>query len=479
VCPSGHTFFFNVILPNFACLNDKKNQPMIHLSVDASQVMPFLSQKDLEGIQNEIKNARDLLLKGNGPGNQFLGWLGLPSEQPGVLIDRILTDAEKIRKQSEILVVAGIGGSYLGARALIEALGDPLVMIRGKKTSGEYPLILYAGHNLSENYHLRLLETLENYSFSVVVISKSGTTTETATAFRLLKGLLEKKYGERKSRERIYAITDAERGALKQMAQTEGYSTYVLPDSVGGRFSVLSPVGLLPVAAAGINVKELLAGAKTMEEYLKTAGEMTENPAMLYAGIRNLLYRKGRMIEILVSYEPGMSFFIEWWKQLFGESEGKKHKGLFPAGAGFTTELHSLGQFIQDGTRNLFETVLSFEENPGMKLVVPGNKENLDDLNFLTGKRLQEINKMAELGTILAHVDGGVPNIRIQLPSISEETLGELIYFFEYACAVSGYTLGVNPFDQPGVEAYKKNMFTLLGKPGYEKETLELRKRLK
>jgi glucose-6-phosphate isomerase len=450
---------------------------MIELSVDISRVVPFLSGVGLTGIREEILLAYDGLMSRKGAGREFLGWLDLPSDFPDDLLSRIQQDAERIRSRSEILVVVGIGGSYLGSRAVMEALGNPFKMLQMKGKPGN-PFVLFAGQNLSGSYHKFLLELLDMYSYSVVVISKSGTTTEPAVAFRLLKDHLEKKTGKQDARQRIIAVTDSSQGALKKMADDEGYSTYVIPDDVGGRYSVLTPAGLLPVAAAGYRIEGILQGASRMEDHLKRTTMPEENPAMLYAAARNLLYRQGKRIEILVSYEPGMSCFVEWWKQLYGESEGKQHKGIFPAGAGFTTDLHSLGQFIQEGSRILFETVLSFGEPSSGGLKVPADAGNLDGLNFLSGRTLDGINRMAELGTLLAHVDGRVPNIRIRMPSLTEEAIGEMIYFFEFACALSGYTLGINPFDQPGVEAYKKNMFALLGKPGYEKESEEIRKQL-
>ena len=337
--------------------------------------------------------------------------------------------------------------------------------------------MVYAGENLSEDYHNSLLKLLDEVDYSVAVISKSGTTTEPAVAFRMIKSQLEKKYGREIAAGRIFAITDAAKGALKKMAEIENYTTYIIPDDIGGRYSVLTPVGLLPFAVAGFDIGKLLDGARMMEDLLFSTSDPTVNPSVTYAAIRNALYRNGKIIEVMVNYEPRLFFFGEWWKQLFGESEGKENKGIFPAGVSFTTDLHSMGQYIQEGLRNLFETVISVEHSNSV-LEVPADIENHDGLNYLAGKKLSEINHMAELGTMLAHVDGGVPNIRISLPSINEETIGQLIYFFEFSCALSGYTLGVNPFDQPGVEAYKKNMFALLGKPGYERKGEELKKRL-
>ncbi|HTX87930.1 MAG TPA: glucose-6-phosphate isomerase [Bacteroidales bacterium] len=450
---------------------------MIRLKLDTSQAASFLGQKDLEAAQQEIRDCHRVLMGRKGKGKDFLGWLDLPSGFPEELLQRIRSDAEKIRSHSDLLIVIGIGGSYLGARAVIEAL-EPSSGLPAPST-GKHPLrVLYAGHHLGEEYHKSLLQILDHYSYSLAVISKSGTTTEPAVAFRLLKDHLLKKYGGKGAKERIIAVTDASRGGLKKLADTQGYPSYVIPDDVGGRFSVLTPVGLIPIAAAGFDIVRLLSGAREMEQTLKQSVRYGENPAQQYAAVRNLLYRAGRTTEILASFEPGMHYLAEWWKQLFGESEGKEHKGIFPAAVGFTTDLHSMGQFIQDGSRNLFETVLSFGPASTGPLAVPGDPEDPDGLNFLAGKSLYEINRMAELGTRLAHVDGGVPNIRLEMPQVDEAVLGELLYFFEFSCALSGYALGVNPFDQPGVEAYKKNMFALLGKPGFEEEGKKLRKRL-
>ncbi len=451
---------------------------MERLKLDVSRAISFADEKALKSIPGEMEECFQLLTGKKGKGNDFLGWLDLPSGFPSDLLNRLRSDGEKIKGQSDILVAIGIGGSYLGARAVIESL-TPGLGLPDIRPGKDHPFLVYAGHNLSEEYHRTLLELLDHHKYSVVVISKSGTTTEPAVAFRFLKEHLEKKVGKKKAKERIFAVTDASKGALKKLADAEGYSSYVIPDDVGGRFSVLTPVGLLPIAAAGYDISKLLNGARMMEEYLKQAVSYKDNPAMQYAGIRNLLHRAGKAIEILVSFEPGMGYFIEWWKQLFGESEGKELKGIFPAGVNFTSDLHSMGQFIQEGSRVMFETVLSFGKPAAKELQVPIDPENLDGLNFLAGKSLHDINAMAETGTMLAHVDGGVPNIRIGLPAVDEEVLGSLVYFFEFSCALSGYALGVNPFDQPGVEAYKKNMFALLDKPGYEEESKRLKERLK
>ncbi len=444
------------------------------LKIEVGNVRPFLGEKCLSRFGAEISLCHAMLLSKNGKGNDFLGWMDLPEETEAGLVARIRSDAEKIRTMAEVFVVIGIGGSYLGSRAVIEALSDPFRPLAG---TGNNPRIIFAGENLSEDYHAHLMDLLDHKDYAVAVISKSGTTTEPAIAFRLIRNHLEAKYGREGARERIFAITDVARGALKTLASTEGYTTYVIPDDVGGRYSVLTPVGLLPIAVAGFDIAALLEGAREMRRDALASADCEQNPCAMYAAVRNILYRNGKLVEILVTYEPSLQYFIEWWKQLFGESEGKEHKGIFPAGVIFTSDLHSMGQYIQEGMRCLFETVISIEK-PSRQLTIPVDPENLDGLNFVAGKRLSEVNAQAELGTMLAHVDGGVPNIRISIPELNEYTLGGLIYFFEFSCALSGHALGVNPFDQPGVEAYKKNMFALLGKPGYEKETAEIRKRL-
>lgn len=435
---------------------------MIKLEIDISKALTFIDPSEWQRVEEEVIRQHKTLLAGTGKGNDFLGWLRLPSIFPGDLIKRIQEDAERIKKISEIYLVIGIGGSYLGARAVIEALSHNFPWLSSDNT---FPQVLFAGNNLGEDYHSDLLEILDEYDYSVAVISKSGTTTEPAIAFRLVKEHLKRKYGSNNVTERIIAITDASKGALKHLADKEGYQTYIIPDNVGGRYSVLTPVGLIPIAVAGFDIKQLLKGAREMQEHLFSAVSPGSNPAITYAAIRNALYRKGKRIEILVNYQPNLFYFTEWWKQLFGESEGKDNKGIYPSGANFTTDLHSLGQFIQEGTRDIFETVISVER-PRKELRISANEQDEDGLNYLAGKRISEVNEKAEQGTRLAHVEGGVPNSRISVPEIKEETLGQLIYFFEFACALSGYTLGVNPFDQPGVEAYKKKMFTLLGKPG-------------
>ncbi len=447
---------------------------MSSIHVDYSKALGFIDEKEILSYQEKINNYFEAIYSKKGKGNDFLGWVDLPSKTTPLLLDEIEKTAATLRAKSEVCVVVGIGGSYLGSRAVIEALSPAFNLLKKKKGN---PVILYAGHNISEDYLTQLLQVLNEKEYSVVVISKSGTTTEPALAFRLLRRHLEEKYGKKEAASRIVAITDKTRGALKQLADEKGYQTYVVPDDVGGRYSVLTPVGLLPIAVAGFDIKELIAGARRMESFVKNDYSIGVNPVSAYAAARNTLYNHGKAIEITVNYEPGLYFFTEWWKQLYGESEGKENKGIFPAGVSNTTDLHSMGQYIQEGVRNLFETVISVEK-PESTLTVPEDADNLDKLNYLAGRRINEVNHMAELGTTTAHVDGGVPNLRISIPEVSEPVLGELIYFYEMACAISGYILDVNPFDQPGVEAYKRNMFALLGKPGFEKETESIRKRL-
>ncbi|MFZ4399252.1 MAG: glucose-6-phosphate isomerase [Bacteroidales bacterium] len=447
---------------------------MIHLKIDTSRVNSFVSENEINAFQDKIDLSYSALLNKTSKGNEFLGWVNLPSEIDESLITQIEANAKTISSMAEIYVVIGIGGSYLGSRAVIEALSHNFAAL---KKDRKYPLIIYAGQNISEDYMADLIEILDQKDYALCVISKSGTTTEPAVAFRILKNHLEQKYGRENAKQRIVAITDKEKGALKKLADDEGYQTYVVPDDVGGRYSVLTPVGLLPVAVAGFDIRKLIEGAKNMQIHLADSSDISTNIASKYAAVRNALYYKGKTIEILVNYQPNLFYITEWWKQLYGESEGKENKGIFPAGVGFTTDLHSMGQYIQEGIRNIFETVLSVEKTQH-HFEVPFDKENLDGLNFIAGKRINEVNKMAELGTSLAHVDGGVPNIKITLAEINEYSLGELIYFYEFACGLSGYVLDVNPFDQPGVEAYKNNMFALLGKPGFEKQTEEIKKRV-
>lgn len=419
--------------------------------------------KDNEIAENAAaaEAALETVLAGTGRGNDFLGWVNLPDEISENDAEAVRKCARELAAKSDVIVVIGIGGSYLGARAVIEALQNPFAPY----LDGGNPKILYAGNNISEDYLHDLLEVLDSHDYSLVVISKSGTTTEPALAFRVLKDHCERKYGAAEAKLRIAAITDRERGALNTLAKQEGYPMFVIPDDVGGRYSVLTPVGLLPIAMAGFNIDKLVQGARDMRQYVISNPNYADNIVLQYALIRNLLYNKGLKVELMTSFEPQFFYFIEWFKQLFGESEGKEHKGIFPAGAIFSTDLHSLGQYIQDGTRQIFETVIAVE-NAHHKVGIPEDADNLDNLNYLQHRSIHEINQIARQGTRMAHVDGNVPNICVSVPLIDEYRLGELIYFFEMSCAVSGYLLGVNPFDQPGVEAYKKNMFRLLGKPG-------------
>ena len=434
----------------------------------------YFAEKQYEGNEAAAVKAMTTLEEGTGAGNDFLGWLHLPSEVKPELIASINKTAERLRENCDYVVCVGIGGSYLGAKAVITALSDSFADFYAPKP--HEPKILYAGQNIGEEYTAELEKLLTGKRFGIIVISKSGTTTEPAIAFRILKELLEKQAGKAAAKDLIVAVTDEKKGALRTLATQEGYETYVIPDNVGGRFSVLTPVGLLPIACAGHDIAKLVAGAAEMENTTKHAG--AENPCEVYARMRNALYQSGKKIEILVNYNPKLHYFSEWWKQLYGESEGKDGKGIFPASVDFTTDLHSMGQWIQDGERTIFETVLSVKE-PAITRRIPQDAANLDGINYLAGKRIDEVNKMAELGTKIAHVDGGVPNMRIEINKLDEHALGQLIYFFEKACGISGYMLGVNPFNQPGVEAYKKNMFALLGKPGYEKETEAIQAKLK
>ena len=441
------------------------------MKIDLTHINPFLEKDIVNELESRVPATYETIYKKTGAGNDFLGWVNLPSEIDENLLADIEKTAADLRKKSEIFVVVGIGGSYLGARAVIEALQNHFAPLAGEK-----PLIVYAGHNMSEDYLHDLMAVLDKKDYSLAVISKSGTTTEPAIAFRILKQHIINKYGEQEAASRIVAITDKAKGALKQLANVKSYKTYIVPDDVGGRFSVLTPVGLLPIAVAGIDIRALVKGAVEMEKQCK-ANPNKDNIVSQYAVARQTLYAQGLTNEIMVNYEPRLVYFSEWWKQLYGESHGKQHKGIFPASVTFSTDLHSMGQYIQDGLRNLFETVISVE-NSNFELRIPNESEDLDQLNYIAGKRISEVNHKAELGTVLAHEDGGVPNLRIVIPEVSACVLGELIYFFEMACAVSGYMLDVNPFDQPGVEAYKKNMFALLGKKGFEEQTAELNKRL-
>ncbi len=438
----------------------KETRDVVKVNVDSCA--NFVSFNDIESFSPAVIHANETLANKTGLGKDYLGWIKLPSEISEDLVDQIQFAAEKMAEKSEVIVVIGIGGSYLGARAVIDALSDNFNYLT-PKNKRVTPIMVYAGNNLGEDYHYDLIKALDNYDYSLIVISKSGTTTEPALAFRLLKNHLESKYSVPDARSRIIAITDKSKGALRKVAQHEGYKTFSIPDDVGGRYSVLTPVGLMPIAAAGINIKELIKGAVEMEKFLGAQKDLFANPANLYAATRNALYRKGQFIEILATYTPSLQYFIEWWKQLYGESEGKEHKGIFPAGVTLTTDLHSMGQLIQEGARNIFETVIKVGTS-NSTLLIPEAPDNADELNYLAGKKMSYVNEKAMEGTLMAHVDGGVPNIVVSIPELNARYLGQFIYFFEKACAVSGYLLGVNPFNQPGVEAYKKNMFKLLGK---------------
>ncbi len=447
---------------------------MLQIKLDLEQVYGFVPKDKILSFEKPVASAYRHIYHKTGAGNDFLGWVDFPTAISDEFLNQLNAHAAELQTKSEVFVVVGIGGSYLGARAVIEALQHhfgPMGFTNGK------PLVVYAGQNISEDYLADLLDLLDRKEYSMAVISKSGTTTEPAIAFRILKAHIEKKYGVTEARKRIVAITDKSRGALKQLADSEGYTSYVVPDDVGGRYSVLTPVGLLPISVAGADIRALVEGARMVENYSRAASNIHGNPIAMYAAARQALYQAGKTVEVMVNYEPRLFYFTEWFKQLYGESEGKENKGIFPAGVGFTTDLHSLGQYIQEGLRMMFETIITVDK-PRRELAVPDAATDLDQLNYIAGKRLHEVNRMAELGTILAHVDGGVPNIRIRIPEINAYNLGQLIYFFEMGCALSGYMLGVNPFDQPGVEAYKKNMFALLGKKGFEEQTAELRKRL-
>lgn len=441
------------------------------IQVITKDVAPVVTADAVEALRPEAEKALSMLYDGSGAGNDFLGWVKLPMETPQTLIDEINATASSLRENCEVIVAIGIGGSYLGAKAVIEALSNSFAPY----LHGEGTPVLFAGQNIGEDYLYELTQFLKGKKFGIIVISKSGTTTEPAIAFRLLKEQLENQIGKAEAAKRIVAITDAKRGALRQLATEEGYKTFVIADNVGGRFSVLTPVGLLPIAVAGYDIQKLIDGARLMQ--LAVAVPSKDNVAMTYAMTRNALYRAGKKIEILVNYNPKLHYVAEWWKQLYGESEGKDHKGIFPAAVDNSTDLHSMGQWIQDGERSIFETVISVQSTVNT-LEIPADAANLDGLNYIAGKRIDQVNKMAELGTRIAHVDGGVPNILVTVPAINEHYLGELLYFFEAACGISGYMLGVNPFNQPGVEDYKRNMFALLAKPGYEKETEAIRARM-
>ncbi|MDL2289992.1 glucose-6-phosphate isomerase [Paludibacteraceae bacterium OttesenSCG-928-F17] len=444
----------------------------IKLSLD--KVFDFISKESVSAYKPQAEAANKALHDGTGKGNDFLGWLDLPSSIDENHFSDIEKTAKLLRENCEVVVVIGIGGSYLGAKAVIDALSNSFDWLQKDRKN---PVIVYAGQNIGEDYLYELQQLLKNKKFGIICISKSGTTTEPALAFRLLKTQLEEQQGKSFAKDSIVCITDKERGALRTLATQEGYKTFIIEDNVGGRYSVFSPVGLLPIAVARFDIRKLIGGAVEMEKQCGMDIPFEKNIAGQYAAVRNELYKNGKKIEILVNFHPKLHFIAEWWKQLYGESEGKEHKGIFPASVDFTTDLHSMGQWLQEGERTIFETVISVK-NPDYKVEVPADKDNLDGLNFLAGKRVDEVNKMAELGTMIAHVDGQVPNIKIELPQLNETYLGQLLYFFEKACGISGYILGVNPFDQPGVEAYKKNMFALLAKPGYEKETKEIQSRI-
>lgn len=448
---------------------------MESIKLNIAKASQFLKEGAVKEFETKVAEAQKALEEATCPGNDFLGWLHLPSSISTEFIQELQDCANTLRANCEAIVVAGIGGSYLGAKAVIEALSNSFTWLLNDKNN---PTILFAGNNIGEDYLAELTAYLAEKKFGVINISKSGTTTETALTFRLLKKQCEKQRGKDEAKKVIVAITDATKGAARAAADKEGYKTFVIPDNVGGRFSVLTPVGLLPIACAGFDIKKLVEGAADMEKACDISVPFDENPAAQYAAVRNGLYNEaGKKIEIMVNFQPKLHFFSEWWKQLYGESEGKDGKGIFPASCDFTTDLHSMGQWIQDGERTIYETVISIEK-PNKELLFPNDEDNLDGLNFLAGKRVDEVNKMAELGTKLAHVDGGVPNIHISVPQLNEYYIGQLIYFFEKACGISGLILGVNPFNQPGVEAYKKNMFALLDKPGYEADSKAIKERI-
>ena len=448
---------------------------MKSISLNITKAASFLAEGAVKAYEPKVKTAQEALENGTCEGNDFLGWLHLPSSITPEFLNEIQAVANTLREKCEVVVVAGIGGSYLGARAVIEGLSNSFAWLVNDKKN---PTILFAGNNIGEDYLYELTTFLKDKKFGVINISKSGTTTETALAFRLLKKQCENQRGKEEAKDVIVAVTDAKKGAARTCADKEGYKSFIIPDNVGGRFSVLTPVGLLPIAVAGFDVKQLVAGAADMEKACGKDVAFDENPAAIYAATRQALYTQaGKKIEIVCNFQPKLHYFAEWWKQLYGESEGKDQKGIFPAACDFTTDLHSMGQWIQEGERSIFETVISVE-TPNEKLLFPHDDENLDGLNFLEGKRVDEVNKMAELGTRLAHVDGGVPNILVNVPELNAYYLGQLIYFFEKACGISGLLEEVNPFNQPGVEAYKKNMFALLNKPGYEAESKAIQERL-
>lgn len=449
---------------------------MTHVQFGYSKALTFFGEHELTYLSDAVKVAHHSLHEKTGAGNDFLGWIDLPVDYDKEEFSRIKKSAEKIKSDSDVLLVIGIGGSYLGARAAVEMLQHSFYNVLPKEKRIT-PQIIFVGNSISSSYMTDVMDLLDGKDFSINVISKSGTTTEPAIAFRMFRKLLEQKYGPEEARKRIYATTDKARGALKTLAIEKGYETFVIPDDVGGRYSVLTAVGLLPIAACGANIERMMEGAATARDDFGKS-ELKDNQAYQYAAVRNALYNKGKTIEMLINYEPGLQYFSEWWKQLFGESEGKDQKGIYPSSASFSTDLHSLGQYVQEGRRDLFETIIKVD-NPRHELKIGKEENDLDGLNYLAGQTLDFVNNKAFEGTMLAHTDGGVPNLIVKIPAIDEYTFGYLVYFFEKACAMSGYLLGVNPFDQPGVEAYKVNMFALLGKPGYEEKKAELEKRLK
>ena len=448
---------------------------MENIKINLDKIYGFAGKEMVSAAYEEIKRANLALSKKTGRGNDFVGWVNLPSGISATSLTEIEQTAAVLKKNCEIVVIIGIGGSYLGSKAVIDSLNHSFSTLLEKHDN---PVVVFAGQNLGEDYTSELLDILDKKKYGIVVISKSGTTTEPAVSFRIFKAHLEKKVGKASAKELIVAITDEKRGALRTLATQEGYKTFVIPDDVGGRYSVLTPVGLLPIAVAGFNIKEFVNGACQMEKGCGVETPVEQNPAAVYAAARNALYKKGKKIEILANYNQKLVYISEWWKQLYGESEGKENVGIFPASVNFTADLHSMGQYIQEGERHIFETVITVK-SPNRNISIPTDKENLDGMNFIAGKRIDFVNKMAELGTLLAHIDGGVPNILIEIPSINEYYIGQLLYFFEKACGISGYLLGVNPFDQPGVEAYKKNMFALLEKPGFEEASKKIKERLK
>ncbi|MFC4323442.1 glucose-6-phosphate isomerase [Litchfieldia salsa] len=449
---------------------------MTHVTFDYTKALTFFGEHEITYLRDAVKVAHHSLHEGTGAGSDFLGWIDLPTQYDKEEFSRIVKSAEKIKSDSDVLLVVGIGGSYLGARAAIEMLNHSFYNSLSKEQR-KTPQVIFVGNNISSTYMKDLVDVLEGKDFSINVISKSGTTTEPALAFRIFRKMLEEKYGKEAAKARIYATTDKARGALKTLATEEGYESFIIPDDVGGRFSVLTAVGLLPIAASGVDIAAIMEGAADASKDFSKS-ELEDNPAYQYAAVRNLLYNKGKTIEMLINYEPGLQYFSEWWKQLFGESEGKDQKGIYPSSANFSTDLHSLGQYVQEGRRDIFETVLHVAKSRH-ELTIEEEANDLDGLNYLAGQSVDFVNKKAFEGTMLAHTDGGVPNLIVNLPEMNEYTFGYLVYFFEKACAMSGYLLGVNPFDQPGVEAYKVNMFALLGKPGFEEKKAELEARLK